>query len=101
MPTALKNALDWASRPYGKNVWAGKPAGVMGASVGVIGTALAQQHLRNSLAYLDVPVMGQPEVFIHFTQGLCDADDNTTNDGTRKFLQGCVDKYAAWVAKLG
>ena len=101
MPTALKNALDWASRPYGKNVWAGKPAGVMGASIGVVGSALAQQHLRNSLAYLDVPVMGQPEVFIHFTEGLCDADDNITNDGTRKFLQSYIDRYAAWVAKLG
>jgi chromate reductase len=101
MPAALKNALDWASRPYGKNVWAGKPAGVIGASVGIIGSALAQQHLRNSLAYLDVPTLGQPEVFIHFTQGLVDADGTIANDGTRKFLQGFVDKYAAWLAKLG
>jgi chromate reductase len=101
MPAALKNALDWASRPYGRNVWAGKPAGVMGASVGVIGSALVQQHLRNSLVYLDVPTLGQPEVFIHFTPGLVDADGNVANEATRKFLQGFVDKYAAWVAKLG
>jgi chromate reductase len=101
VPTALKNALDWASHPYGKNAWAGKPPGIIGASVGMIGSALAQQHLRNSLAYLDVPVMGQPEVFIYFTAGLIDAEGNISNDGVRKFLQSFVDKYAAWVTKLG
>jgi chromate reductase len=57
--------------------------------------------LRNSLVYLDVPTLGQPEVFIHFTPGLVDADGNIANEATRKFLQGFVDKYAAWVAKLG
>jgi chromate reductase, NAD(P)H dehydrogenase (quinone) len=66
IPAALKNALDWASRPYGKNLWARKPAGIVGASIGAIGTAAAQQHLRNILAYLDVPLLAQPEVFIHF-----------------------------------
>ena len=60
IPGVLKNALDNASRPYGQNAWAGKPAGVIGVSVGAIGTALAQQHLRNILAYLDVPTLGQP-----------------------------------------
>jgi chromate reductase, NAD(P)H dehydrogenase (quinone) len=99
LPAALKNALDWASRPYGRNVWAGKPAGVMGTSPGAVGTACAQQHLRNVLAYLDVPVLGQPEVFIQFTQGLVDADVNIANDGTRKFLQGFMDRYAAFVAR--
>ncbi len=99
LPAALKNALDWASRPYGKNVWAGKPAGVMGTSPGAVGTACVQQHLRNVLAYLDVPVLGQPEVFIQFTQGLVDADANIANDGTRKFLQGFMDRYAAFVAR--
>ena len=60
MPGVLKNAIDHASRPYGQNAWAGKPAGVIGASIGAIGTAMAQQHLRNVLAYLDVPTLGQP-----------------------------------------
>ena len=59
IPGVLKNAIDHASRPYGQSVWAGKPAGVIGVSVGAIGTALAQQHLRNILAYLDVPTLGQ------------------------------------------
>ena len=64
IPGVLKNALDHASRPYGHNAWAHKPAGVIGVSIGVIGTACAQQHLRNVLAYLDVPTLGQPEAFI-------------------------------------
>ena len=68
----LKNAIDNASRPYGQSAWAGKPAGVIGMSVGAIGTAMAQQHLRNVLAYLDVPTLGQPEAFIQNKEGLFD-----------------------------
>ncbi len=98
IPGVLKNALDHGSRPYGKNAWAGKPAGVIGASVGAIGTALAQQHLRNVLAYLDVPTLGQPEGFIHAKEGLFDASGNV-GEGSKKFLQGWVDAYAAWVKK--
>ncbi len=98
IPGVLKNALDHASRPYGQSAWGGKPAGVIGASVGAIGTALAQQHLRNVLAYLDVPTLGQPEGFIHAKEGLFDADGNV-GEGSKKFLQGWVDGYAAWVKK--
>jgi NAD(P)H-dependent FMN reductase len=101
LPTALKNVLDWVSRPYGKNLWAGKPAGIVGASVGTVGTAVAQAHLRSVLGYLDVPTLGQPEVYIHFTQGLIDDEGNISNDGTRKFLQSFVDHYVAWIAKMG
>jgi chromate reductase, NAD(P)H dehydrogenase (quinone) len=96
IPGVLKNAIDHASRPYGHNAWAGKPAGVLGASVGAVGTALAQQHLRNILAYLDVPTLGQPEAFIHAKDGLFDQDGNI-GAGSRKFLQGWMDKYVAWV----
>jgi chromate reductase len=99
MPGVLKNALDHASRPYGQNAWAGKPAGVIGISVGATGTALAQQHLRNVLAYLDVPTLGQPEVFIQMKDGLFDGDGNIGNPGTKKFLQGWMDRYVAWVKK--
>lgn len=98
IPGVLKNALDHASRPYGQSAWAGKPAGVIGASVGAIGTALAQQHLRNVLAYLDVPTLGQPEGFIHAKEGLFDADGNV-GEGSKKFLQGWVDAYVGWVKK--
>ncbi|MBL8423279.1 MAG: NAD(P)H-dependent oxidoreductase [Candidatus Accumulibacter phosphatis] len=99
LPGVLKNAIDHASRPYGQNAWAGKPAGVLGASVGAIGTAMAQQHLRNILAYLDVPTLGQPEAFIHAKEGLFDEAGNI-GDGSRKFLQSWVDRYVAWVKKL-
>ena len=96
VPGVLKNAIDHGSRPYGQSAWAGKPAGVIGASVGAIGTALSQQHLRNVLAYLDMPTLGQPEAFIHAKEGLFDADGNV-GEASRKFLQGWVDKYVAWV----
>ena len=101
LPTALKNVLDWVSRPYGQNLWAGKPAGVVGASVGAVGTAVAQAHLRAVLGYLDVPTLGQPEVYVQFTKDLIDDDGNVSNDGTRKFLQSFVDRYATWIAQLG
>ena len=98
LPGVLKNAIDHASRPYGQSVWAGKPAGVLGASVGAIGTALAQQHLRNVLAYLDVPTLGQPEAFIHAREGLFDEAGNI-GEGSRKFLQGWMERYVDWVKK--
>ena len=98
MPGVLKNALDNASRPYGQNAWAGKPAGVIGASVGPVGTALAQQHLRNVLAYLDVPTLGQPEAFIHAKEGLFDEAGNI-GAASKQFLQGWMDKYVAWVKR--
>jgi chromate reductase len=98
MPGVLKNAIDHASRPYGQSVWAGKPAGVLGASIGSIGTALAQQHLRNVLAYLDVPTMGQPEAFIHVKDDLFDAQGNI-GPASRQFLQNWIDHYVAWVKK--
>ena len=96
IPGVLKNAIDHASRPYGQNAWARKPAGVIGASVGAIGTALAQQHLRNILAYLDVPTLGQPEAFIHAKDGLFDADGGI-GPASKAFLQGWMDRYVAWV----
>ena len=98
IPGVLKNAIDHASRPWGKSVWGGKPAGVAGISVGAIGTALAQQHLRNILAYLDVPTLGQPEVFLQAKEGLFAADGNIGSD-SRAFLQGWVDRYVAWVKR--
>ena len=98
VPGVLKNAIDHASRPYGQSAWAGKPAGVIGVSPGPIGTALAQQHLRNILAYLDVPTLGQPEAFIQNKEGLFD-DKGHVGEGSRKFLQGWVDQYVSWVKR--
>lgn len=96
IPGVLKNAIDHGSRPYGHSVWAGKPAGVIGASVGSIGTAVAQQHLRNVLAYLDMPTLGQPEAFLHAKEGFFDGDGRVT-ESSRKFLQTWVDAFVQWI----
>ncbi len=96
IPGVLKNALDHGSRPYGKNSWAGKPTAIIGISPGATGTAMAQQHLRNVLAYLDAPVMGQPEVFLQHRAGLLTDDDSIGTDSLG-FMQKWVDCYAAWV----
>ena len=98
IPGVLKNAIDHASRPPGQSVWAGKPAGVIGISIGAIGTAMAQQHLRNVLAYLDVPTMGQPEAFLCNTATFFDVDGNI-GPASRAFLQGWMDRYVAWVKR--
>lgn len=98
IPGVLKNAIDHASRPYGQNVWAGKPAGILGTSTGVIGTAMAQQHLRNVLAALNVLTLAQPEAFIHAKDGLFDEFGNIGID-SKQFLQKWMDRYIAWVKK--
>jgi chromate reductase len=96
IPGVLKNALDHASRPYGQSAWAGKPAGVIGVSVGAIGTALAQQHLRNVLAYLDMPTLAQPEAFIQAKDGLFDEAGNI-GPASKDFLKSWLDKFIALV----
>ncbi len=98
IPGVLKNALDHASRPYGQSVWGGKPAGILGVSIGVMGTAIAQQHLRNILAYLDVPTLGQPEAFIQAKDGLFDGEGNI-GSGSIQFMQAWMDRYVSWVKK--
>src|SRR5690349_2130173 len=97
IPGVLKNAIDHASRPYGQSAWAGKPAAVIGISVGAIGTALAQQHLRNVLAYLDMPTLGQPEMFIQNKPGLFAADGSIGPDDTKQFLQKFLERFGQWV----
>jgi chromate reductase, NAD(P)H dehydrogenase (quinone) len=96
LPGVLKNAIDHASRPYGQSAWAGKPAGILGVSVGAVGTAVAQQHLRNVLAYLDCPALGQPECFIQAKESLFDASGDIGLD-SRKFMQDWMNRYVAWV----
>jgi chromate reductase len=96
IPGVLKNALDHASRPYGQSAWAGKPGAVIGVSVGATGTAMAQQHLRNILAYLDVPTLGQPEIFVQAKEGLFDGNGNI-GAGSKELMQKWMDTYVAWV----
>jgi chromate reductase len=97
VPGVLKNALDVASRPYGANAWDKKPGAVVSASIGAIGGFGANHHLRQSLAYLNVPTMAQPEAYIGTADKLFDASGKLTDDGTRKFLSKFIQAYAAWV----
>ena len=96
IPGVLKNAIDHASRPYGQSAFEGKPAGVIGISVGAIGTAVSQLHLRTILAYLDMPTLGQPEAYLTAKEGFFEADGQV-NAKSREFLQKWMDTYVAWV----
>ena len=98
VPGALKNALDVASRPYGQSAWTGKPGAVISASPGAIGGFGANHHLRQSLVFLNVPAMQQPEAYIGGADKLFDASGKLANDGTRKFLQQFIEAFANWVA---
>jgi chromate reductase len=86
VPGVLKNAIDWCARPYGDSAWKGKPAAVMGASVGVLGTARAQYHLRQTLVFLDMPAVNQPEVMIAGAASKFDANGNLTDDMAKKLI---------------
>jgi chromate reductase, NAD(P)H dehydrogenase (quinone) len=99
IPAVLKNALDWGSRPYGENSWAGKPAAITGTSPGAIATAVAQQHLRQILGALGALVMGG-EAYITFKPGLVSDQGRITDESARGFLQAFVDQFASLVARL-
>ena len=99
IPAALKNAIDWGARPYGRNSWAGKAAAITGTSPGAIGTGIAQQHLRQILGVLGALVMGG-EAYITFKPGLIDDANTITDEGVRRFLQAFVDQFAALLACL-
>ncbi len=94
IPAPLKNALDWASRPYGTNAFAGKPAAVCGTSMGGIATACAQASLKPILVYLDMILLGQPEVYFQFKEGLINENYMITDENSKKFLQKFVDRFA-------
>lgn len=97
VPGVLKNIVDWGTRPYGQNCWAGKPTAIIGTSPGSVGTAVAQAHLRHILVSIDVIVLGQPEVYIVYKEGLIDDNFNITVDGTQKFLQSFLDRFTQWI----
>jgi chromate reductase, NAD(P)H dehydrogenase (quinone) len=97
VPGVLKNALDIASRPYGHSVWDGKPGAVISVSPGASGAFGANHHLRQSLVFLNVPTMQQPEAYIGHADTLFDASGNVSNPGTRDFLQKFVVEFAHWV----
>ena len=101
MPGVLKNAIDHASRPSGRNSLAHKPAGILGASPGALGSALAQQHLRNVLAHLDMLVMAQPEGFFHVRRDgdMASDSDLLPGDGAR-LLRAWTEAYVRWVQRM-
>lgn len=97
IPAALKNAIEWGARPWGESVWGGTPAGVIGTSPGSTGTAMAQQHLRNILAHLDMPTLGQPESFIQAREGAITDAGEIHDETLRTLLQQYVDALVAHV----
>ena len=95
----LKNAIDWASRPYGRSSWSGKPSAIAGISSGSLGTAPAQQHLRNILSHLDSPVLTTPEVYMAMRDGLFDEEGNIADATARQFLDGFHQRFATHVER--
>ncbi len=100
VPGVLKNALDVGSRPYGKSVWDGKPGAVVSVSPGAIGGFGANHHLRQSLVFLNVPAMQQPEAYVGGAAKLFDESGKLTNDSTREFLGKFLAAFAAWIEKV-
>ena len=99
IPTALKNAVDWGARPWGKSSWPGKPGFITGTSPGAIGSALAQQHLRSVMLGLGMTLLGG-EAYVTFKPNLIDDHGNIGDETTQKFLQDFVDRFAMLVARL-
>ncbi len=97
VPGVLKNAIDVASRPYGKSAWNGKPGAVISVSPGALSAFGANHHLRQSLVFLNVPTMQQPEAYIGGADKLFDASGNLTNESTREFLRKFGEAFAAWI----
>ncbi len=98
VPGVLKNALDVGSRPYGKNAWSKKPGAIVSASPGAIGGFGANHHLRQSLVFLDVPAMQQPEAYVGGADKLFDESGRLSNESTRGFLQKFLESFARWIA---
>ena len=100
IPGVLKNAIDWASRPYGDSAWNGKPVAVMGASIGTIGTARAQYHLRQVFVFLNMLPINQPEVMISNAGERFDAQGNLTDETTKKLIRQLLQRLADWTRQL-
>ena len=100
IPGSLKNAIDWASRPWGKNSFARKPSGIIGTSPGKIGTAVAQQHLRSILAFCNSPLMNAIEAYIEFTPGLINDDGEVTVETTEEFLRNYITEFQGFIERV-
>jgi chromate reductase len=100
VPGVLKNAIDWASRPYGDSAWSGKPAAIMGASVGNTGTARAQYHLRQIFVFLDILAINRPEVMIGNATERFDAQGNLTDEETKQYIRKLLEALVAWASRI-
>ena len=100
VPGVLKNAIDVGSRPSGSSAWAGKPAAVVSVSPGALGAFGANHHLRQSLVFLDMPTLQQPEVYVGGVNKIVDASGNITNEETKKFLEGFLGAFAGWIEQV-
>jgi chromate reductase len=100
IPGVLKNAIDWASRPYGDNAFKDKPVGLMGASIGMLGTARAQYHLRQSFVFLDMIPMNMPEVMVPFVEQKMDSSGRLTDAPTREIIKQFLEAFAIWVRRF-
>lgn len=101
VPGVLKNAIDWASRPYGDSAWNGKPAAIMGATVGALGTARAQYHLRQIMVFLNMFPINQPEVMIGNATTRFDQEGNLTDEATQEFIRQLLQNLVTWTKRLG
>jgi chromate reductase len=99
VPGVLKNAIDWASRPYGDSAWSGKPAAIMGASVGIFGTARAQYHLRQMFVFLNMFPINQPEVMIGNAAARFDKDGNLTDETSKELIRQLLQKLVEWTRR--
>jgi chromate reductase len=100
VPGVLKNAIDWASRPYGDSAWSGKPVAVMGASVGALGTARAQYHLRQMFVFLDMHPVNQPEVMISAAHQRFDKEGNLTDETSKKLIHQLLSELINWTKRI-
>ena len=100
VPGVLKNAIDWASRPYGDNEWNGKPAAIMGASIGNIATARSQYHLRRTMVFLNMFPINQPEVMIGNAADRFDAEGNLTDETTRDYIRRLLQNLVEWTMRI-
>jgi chromate reductase, NAD(P)H dehydrogenase (quinone) len=100
IPGVLKNAIDWASRPYGDSAWEGKPAAMMGASIGAIATARMQYHLRQVMVFLNMFPLNRPEVMIGHATDKFDADGNLIDENTKEHIRKMLEALVVWTAKL-
>ena len=100
IPGALKNAIDWASRPYGQNSFTRKPSAVIGTSPGKIGTAVGQQHLRSILAFCNSPLMNAIEAYIQFEKGLINDEGEVTNSSTADFLRNYMSEFHGFITRV-